>query len=570
MNKKEKEYIKYIIDTIMEVSNGNYETQVDLSGDKNELDAIAISVNMMIDDIKDGISELQKERDYSQNILKSINDAFFVLNTDGTIICINKSASKLLGYEEEELVNKQFNSLSLSNNILPQININNINNNKLLKRHEIYLITKERKPIIVDISFSIIKDKKCNPSGILCFAQDITKRINYEEEIIKKNKDLEISKIKAEESNKLKSEFLANVNHEIRTPLNGIIGFSEIIKNQELSKEKITKYTKLIFNNSIALLGILNDIIDISSLESGTSNVNLSNLPLHCFIEEVEVFYKRYKSICKKDNIEIYNTSKNICRDITIYTDQDKLRKVFSNLMNNSLKFTDKGKISFGCKIKTDVIEFFVKDTGIGIPQNMHEQIFERFRQVDEGNTRKYGGTGLGLSISKSILDILGGEIWLESEPNIGTTFYFNIPNKKPVSTPYSRMLDKNKSGSKCIKHKTILIVEDQELDYYITSTSLKKLEVNIIRCENGEEAISLIKNTDNIDLILMDINMPVLNGFFATEEIRKFNKDIPIIAQSAFVKPHEIEKCYIIGFDDYIEKPIDSDILKKLVLKYI
>ncbi|MFC2111383.1 ATP-binding protein [Bacteroidota bacterium] len=249
-------------------------------------------------------------------------------------------------------------------------------------------------------------------------------------------------------------------------------------------------------------------------------------------------------------------------KNITILTDEFRLRQVLLNLIGNARKFTKEGFIEFGCNLFNEDLLFYVKDTGIGIPEENKKLIFQRFRQADGSHTRKYGGTGLGLSISKSIIELLGGKIWVDAEVNVGSTFYFTIP-KKEVETKETEEGGKPEAQSSYDwKNKKILIVEDNLTNYELIKELLLKTKAIIIKASNGKEAIEIFKKRGDIDLVLMDINMPIVNGYEATKTIKKINKKTPVISITAYAMADEKEKSIKAGCDDYISKPIKSELL--------
>ncbi len=378
------------------------------------------------------------------------------------------------------------------------------------------------------------------------------------------NQELTTAKIKAEESDNLKSAFLANMSHEIRTPMNGIIGFSDMLANPNLKKEKQIQFIKIIQDCSNQLLTLIDDLIDIAKIESNQIKINISPTCLNDVLFEV---YSLYKSKINPLNIELCFLPGLVDDKSHVNTDVIRLKQIIINLMNNAIKFTNKGQIKFGYVQRNELIEFFIEDTGIGIEKEFHKIIFDRFRQVDYTEKRKFGGTGLGLSISKSLVTLLGGTIWVDSIPNQKTTFYFTIPyeivNKidgaaKRIISSEQPMFD---------RLITILIAEDEIVNYLFFEEIFSDMNVKTIHAQNGEEAIKAIHSNPEIDIVLMDMKMPVMNGIDATCEIKKIKKNIPIIAQTAYALSADKIKAMEAGCDDYITKPINT---KQLINKII
>jgi len=386
------------------------------------------------------------------------------------------------------------------------------------------------------------------------------------------NVELLNAKYKAEESERLKSSFLANMSHEIRTPMNGILGFTSLLKDHNLSGEDQGKYINIIEKSGERLLNIINDIINISKIEAGHTDVYLSSTSLNDQLKYIKNFFKLEME--QKNLKFIFNEQESDEKDI-INTDKEKLYAILTNLVKNAIKFTNDGSIEIGYKIKNDFsfqydeeyVEFFVKDTGIGVKKDHQQLIFERFRQSSESMNRQYEGSGLGLTITKAYVEILGGKIWVESEEEKGSTFYFTIPNNSTKKEePF--IMEKQTETPK-IKNLKVLIAEDDNSSRLLLIEYIKNYSKDILEAENGSVAIDICKNDSDIDLILMDIQMPLINGMDATQEIRKFNKDIIIIAQSAFTLPGDKEKFINAGCNDYLSKPINNNKLLEMINKY-
>lgn len=389
---------------------------------------------------------------------------------------------------------------------------------------------------------------------VLLTVDDITDRKELEKELVK-------ARIKAEESDNLKSAFLANISHEIRTPMNGIMGFSEMLSKPGLSEEKRNQFSSLIQDGCRQLLGIINDVIEISMLDTDQVVINKSNLNLNEFMQDI---FQMFRLAARNKNLNLCLRSSNNRRP-EIYSDRDKLKQVFSNIVSNAIKFTKQGSIDLGYTLNNKEVIFFVKDTGIGIRKELHNAVFERFRQVEISDTRNYSGTGLGLSISRGLVNLLGGEIWIESEPDKGTTVFFNIP--EIITDSAADVIENPLTESE--KNK-ILIAEDDEINYLYLEEVLQELMLKSVHASNGSEAIEIFKANPSIRLILMDIKMPVMDGYKAAAEIRKLNSHIPIIAQTAFPFNGHIVDLKRYGFNDLISKPIEKSKLDYLLKQYL
>jgi CheY-like chemotaxis protein len=354
------------------------------------------------------------------------------------------------------------------------------------------------------------------------------------------------------------------MSHEIRTPMNGIVGFSELLLEPDLSEYKKNEYVEIINTNCYQLLGIINDIIDISKIELGLISPNNSNLNINKMLSEIETMVKPNANR-KKLPLILTKQLNDLQSEIT--TDGIKLRQILTNLLTNAIKFTEKGWIEFGYVLKTSFLEFYVKDTGNGIPAEKFELIFERFRQLDNQPDESRTGTGLGLAITKAYVELLGGKIWLSSEFNKGSIFYFTIPyipvNKSSIAPITSQINKYEWTG------RTILIAEDDYINFLYLKNIIIKTNATVLHSENGRSTIELFKTNPAIDLILMDLKMPVVNGLEATEEIRKINQKIPIIAQTAYAFSEDEAIAKNAGCDDFLSKPIKRDKLLETINFY-
>ena len=392
--------------------------------------------------------------------------------------------------------------------------------------------------------------------------------INYDldNKVRERTYELNIAKEKAEESNKLKSAFIANMSHEIRTPLNGIIGFAQLLKKREHQDKKSGRFVDLIINSSHSLLKIINDILDISLIESNQLSIDNKRFSLNELLDEIAAFFKLNLMVNTK--VEFRIKKEFVDHKDEIISDRERVKQVLNNLLYNSFKFTEIGYIDFGySKFNEDELVFYVKDTGSGISAKIGKDIFERFQQDTELKINQYEGTGLGLAISRGIVNLMGGRIWYESEEGKGTTFYFTIPFKTKMETkehPVSINQEFN------WLNKTILVVEDEETNYLLLKEILKENGANIIRASSGKEAIMKFNDNPEIDLVLMDMKMTEMSGYEATLKLKKIRSQVPIIAQTAYAMENERKRCLEVGCEDYISKPIDIDQLLTLVNKYL
>lgn len=387
-----------------------------------------------------------------------------------------------------------------------------------------------------------------------------------DKKIEQRTSELKEAKEKAEESEQLKSAFLANMSHEIRTPLNSILGFSEFLKKDKLSKEKKELYLNMIDNGGQRLLTIISDIVDISKIESKQFSLSYEITMLNEIIDNLE---RQFAIITNKKNIKLKTLKSLDDYSSFISTDITRLSQVISNLLENSIKFTDNGTIEFGYKVNNNKLLFHVRDTGIGIPKEFHHLIFERFRQTDTQESKLHTGTGLGLSIARGIVELFGGDIWVESEEGTGACFYFEVPYLPTASLQVDKKI-KTDEFFLHTKGKTILVVEDEPSNFIYLRDLLSEFNYNVIHAKNGQDAVDIINNKIEIDLILMDIKMPVMNGLQATREIRKTNKKVPVIAQTAYAMLEDKRKALNAGCNDYLAKPITFKAFSEIVHKHL
>jgi len=380
------------------------------------------------------------------------------------------------------------------------------------------------------------------------------------ERIEKINSELEIARKKAEESDCLKTAFLANLSHEIRTPMNGILGFSTLLKDQEINVTTHKRYVEMIEQSGQRMLRLINDLVDISRIESGQVNIELEAINLNQFMERVYLFFKPVAKHKKLDFSYKCGLQDQKCNFLM---DSMKLEQVTTNLLNNAFKFTDTGHVNFEYILKDGKLEFRIEDTGMGIPLNMHEKIFDRFRQVENTYGKGTEGSGLGLSISKAYIELMGGKIWVESEPDKGSVFSFCLP-----AVPEEKKVVSKKKHPDPIFEKQInvLVAEDDEVSFMYLEVILKKCGCKILHARNGLEAVQLFKDHPDINIVLMDMKMPEMDGLEATKEIKKLRPEIPVIAQTAYVTETDKQKAFDAGCSDFITKPIKKDELFEII----
>jgi len=387
-------------------------------------------------------------------------------------------------------------------------------------------------------------------------------------------KNYEEEKKKAEESNKLKSYFLANISHEIRTPMNSILGFSGLLRDGALPDEDKLHYIDIIHKSGKHLLELIDDIIDLARIEAGQVTLNPRPLPLDMLMGDLhDIFSLQMKDAGK--HVELIVKLPEGPRAGSILADEVRLRQILMNLIGNAVKFTESGTIEFGYRITANgKLLFRISDTGIGISQENISHVFEQFKQADDSHTRKYGGAGLGLSISKKLINLMGGDIWLESEPGAGTAFYFDIPYqmaehiepRKEQAEPSAVEMKSRDAW----KNRTVLVVEDDNNSYRFLERVMTRYGIHVIRSVNGLEAVEICRSNLNIDCVLMDIQLPFISGNEAARMIRQIRSDLPIIAQSGNAYEADRYASIQAGCDDFITKPILHDKLIAILDRYL
>ena len=392
------------------------------------------------------------------------------------------------------------------------------------------------------------------------------------EKFVNQKAELRLAKEKSQESDRLKSAFLANMSHEIRTPMNGILGFAELLKRPNLTGKEQEQYIKIIEKSGTRMLNIVNNIVDISKIESGIIEINNKTTNIN---EQIEFLTSFFAPEIEKKGLRLVYSKTFTTDKAYIETDVEKLYGILTNLLKNAIKHTYKGAIEIGYHLKSDdnknFLEFFVTDSGDGIPEDRINVIFDRFMQADMSNKTAYQGAGLGLSISKAYVEMLGGEIWVESKHGIGSTFRFTIPYKQVAEEVKNEtkevVLSKNKEKS--IARLKVLIVEDDPGMEFLLSETVQEFCSELLIARDGMEALEISKNNPDIDLILMDVRIPKMDGYETTEEIRQFNKDVVIIAQTACAFSSDRDKAMEVGCNDYVSKPIDTELFEALMKKH-
>ena len=498
-----------------------------------------------------------------KQIAENIDEVFW-LRTDSEMIYVSPSFEKIWGvpcqeiYENPQIFTEKIHPDDKP--VVQEIFHSNEFKEKGLFNYEYRIIRADNQVRWINAKTVPIVDESGQIIKRVGIATDITEKYHTVQELIH-------AKNRAEESDRLKSAFLANMSHEIRTPMNGILGFAGLLNEPGLSGEQQQEYIKIIEKSGARMLNIINDIVDISKIEANLMNVDIKETDIN---EKIEFIYIFFKPQVEEKGMQLLFKNTLPKKDATIRTDNEKVYSILTNLVKNAIKYSKEGAIEFGYLKKGELLEFYVKDTGIGIPKDRQSAIFERFVQADISDKMARQGAGLGLSISKAYVEMLGGKIWVESEEGIGSTFYFTLPynaapeEKKVVGKVVQVQYQKNQ-----IKKLKVLIAEDDVISEMLITIDVENFSKEILKARNGFEAVEVCRNNPDTDLILMDIQMPEMNGYEATRQIRQFNKDVVIIAQTAFGLSGDREKAIEAGCNDYIKKPIKKAELLSLIQKY-
>ncbi len=497
-----------------------------------------------------------------QELIKNAPLGIIIIDTNGNILTINTAMINFLGSPSIEAT-KSINMLTF-----PPLKAAGVSeqfqkciDSKEKIRFENNYTSKWGKTLYYRLYLSPILNSNNEVTNILAIIEDISKEKQYEKGILE-------AKEKAEESDRLKDIFLANISHELRTPLNAIIGFGEMLKDNNNLIQEQKEYLRYIDDSANHLLSIINDLVDVSQLSLHQLTYTLERIKVCEIVEPLIPMLKQQLVAFQKEHLELVIHPYEEIKNIVLNTDKKRFTQIIINLVNNAIKYTNDGKIEVFYNVSNNQLIITVKDTGIGIPKDKQAIIFERFRQVEETLSRRYEGIGLGLSLVKDIVSLLNGKVWLESEVGKGSTFYVSFPivneeEKEQKEEPYQKSYSENFKNDKF----TVLIVEDNIENKILISKILQQYNFNVVEASNGKEAIDILKKTPYINVVLMDLQMPVMDGIEATKIIRQTNPNIPIIAQTALSQTEDKEKALSAGCNDVLIKPFKKD---QLLLKII
>jgi PAS domain S-box-containing protein len=506
-----------------------------------------------------------------RTLLQTIPDLIWSKDMDGKYLSCNTMFERFLGAREAEIIGKtdyDFTDKELAD-FFQENDRKAMKEGKPVSNEEWVTFAEDGHRVYLETIKAPMFDSLNKITGILGIGRDITQRKRFEIELIQ-------SKEKAEESDLLKTAFLANMSHEIRTPMNGILGFTELLKEPMLTGEEQKEYIDIIEKSGARMLKIINNIVSMSKIESGQMEITISETDIN---EQLEYVFNFFKPEAEKKNLQISYKNQIPFQKTIIKTDKEKVTAILINLVDNAIKFTTSGFIKFGYEKKANWLEFFVIDTGIGVTPDQKDLIFERFRQGSESLSRNYEGAGLGLSISKAYVELLGGKIWVDDYSDsaisnipgkrIGSIFHFTIPDYPKQQENIAGIADTlNSSTESHIKNLKILIAEDDENSQAFISIATRPICKEMIKVDNGVKAVEACRKNPDINLVLMDIKMPEMDGYEATRQIREFNKKVIIIAQTAYGLAGDREEAIAAGCNEYVSKPINLATLNNLIKK--
>ncbi|MDP3452824.1 MAG: PAS domain S-box protein [Bacteroidales bacterium] len=501
---------------------------------------------------------LKASEERYRTLIENMNEGVLMTDNEDVILFANKRICEIYGYSQDELIGKiGYKILEHPDSAQIVASKKDFRLDGLSDSYEVIGVKKSGELINIAINGAPIRNNSGEVTGTVGIIRDITR----EREIIK---DLISAKERAEQSDKLKSAFINNISHEIRTPMIGILGFGQFLTDPTLSESERIKYFNNVQASSQRLIQTVNDYMDIAMIVSGTVEINPQKLFIKTLVDKLA---ERCHSECRDKGLDFelvlpVNTSTDI-----IFSDEELLSKAIQKLIDNALKFTKKGKITFGYETNFGEVSFFVKDTGVGIAKDKLDAIFEVFTQEDTTITRGFEGSGLGLAIAKGLSLILNGTISVSSAKEGGSVFSVSIPYNGANLAIQSKLplQEKDKNPERPL----VLVAEDDETNSAYLEVVLKKAGCNTVRAENGREAVDICRKNPDISLVLMDIKMPVFSGLDATREIRKFRPVLPIVATSSFAQPGDEFHIMSAGCTEYFPKPVKPETLYRLVLKY-
>ena len=532
---------------------------------KDRLHKLPISVQRVLREMDDrhGRTEAEKLARESEtrfhDVVMSMYDMVWETDLDWKISYSSENVQQILGYLPEEILGKSILDFIVQDEKKPAMTlISQINNSTgVIREIETWTLHKDGHRVCLLTNGLPILSETGSFTGFRGIHKDITRSKMLTLELMK-------AKERAEAGDRLKTAFMNNISHEVRTPLNGILGFTGLLLEPDLTEEEKRQYQMLIRLSSNRLIDTINSYMDISMIVTGNMAVKLKPTDLYPLLEEI---FNKFQPYSAEKNVAMRLNLPEVNDGFTILTDGDLLQKILEHLLDNAVKFTHKGEIVFGFAVRADNLDFFVKDTGIGVSKDAQTRIFENFMQEEISDTRGYQGSGLGLSIATGLVRLLGGETRMESEKGAGSTFSFTIPYKTP--TGEAPLVTGSKPIAATEMKKVVLVAEDDDSNLFLLESILGKSGISMISAFNGQEAIDCCRSHPEISLVLMDMKMPVMDGMEATRVIKSFRADLPIVAITAFAMSGDEKMILEAGCDKYLPKPVQKDKLISILKSY-
>ncbi|MGI6478051.1 MAG: PAS domain S-box protein [Salinivirgaceae bacterium] len=576
---------KYFIESFSERKKRNIEYRFDSIRGERIIEAVLVPetapnsntvhsvlfINRDVTAHRNMVDKITQNEKHYRLLANNSTDVIWTMDLKRDILYVSSAVETVLGYKPEEMSTAVFESSftkesleelqMVVNDIIKHIKLGEHEKIRKDYRIETLQYRKDRTLRHIEINLNAQTDEYGRHIGIIGTSRDITIRKEAELELI-------ATREKALEADRLKTAFLANMSHEIRTPMNGILGFIDLLSDDDLSTEKRSEYLELINKNAGQLLRLIDDIIDISRIEAGQLTIKNHSTDIIQLLKDTVKTHKEKLKFINKENVEIIFEPQD--EELIIDVDPVRFTQIVSNLIENSAKFTEKGNITLSYVKRDHEIEFCIADTGIGLTKENIDYIFDRFRQVDEHDSAKFGGAGLGLSIVKNLVELMKGTIWAKSNDDKGASFYFTLPIKSNVVTvevPSISQIAQDTTGETVTKN--ILVVEDEEMNYILIRETLKNEPYKLFWAQDGIDAIEFAKK-EKIDLILMDIRLPRMNGYEAAKIIKATHPHISIIAQTAYSNYNDVVTALESGCDDFIVKPLKPKKLKSMIKKYL
>ena len=537
---------------------------IDLAGKNPELYCIEIDLterNRALEEVRLNEQRLhRKEQDlrFLSTATEQSPVSVIITDTSGVIQYVNHKFVNSTKYTREELLGRTLRLFKPG--FLPEETLNDLLfqlQNGLAWKGEVRNLKSSGILFWEEVYVSTIKNSQGEITHYLVLSQDITSRKKME-------LDLVAAKEKAEGNDRLKTAFFNNLSHEIRTPLNAVIGYSQLMNMSGLEMDQMSKYAEFILQASQQLISLMDNIIDMAIIEAGQLKIN----PVKSSLSKIlNVVYNQLKHQADKKGISLQTKALFSRYEADVLIDETKVIQILTNFVENAIKYTDSGYVKFGCSVNEQEIQFFVEDTGAGIPGDLIPLVFERFHQGQNGGKPFQEGLGLGLPISKSYVEAMGGRVNVQSEVNKGSQFSFTIPYNSVIGDLTTKNADTELLFS---RHLNIMVVDDVELNAVLVKEFFETLDISVIYASSGQEAIQTVMNKPDIDLVLMDIKMPRMDGYAATQAIKKIRPDLPVVAQTAYALAGDRQKSINAGCDDYLPKPISRNALFAVIRRVV